>query len=73
MKSPLSDELYDRIERMKYDDNGLPTGYGSTQWIHLQDAVHCGSVSPSEAYDALELGYLPEYLRVRESRYKHLL
>jgi len=69
----ISDELYDAIEKMKYEKNGMPKGLTSTNWIHLQDAVDQGSVSPMEAYDAVQLGYLPEHLKVRESRYQHLI
>ncbi len=73
MKSRISDALYDAIERMKYDERRNPTGYESTQWIHLQQAVHTGSISPMEAYDAVRLGYVPERLKARKSRYAHLL
>lgn len=45
---------------------------GQTQWIHLADAVSQKTVSPMESYDALRLGYVPEYLKVRDSRYSHL-
>ena len=69
----LSDELYLAIEKMKYDKAGCPLGEVSVPWIHLQDAVDCGSVSPMEAYDAIDLGYVPEHLKVRESRYQHLI
>ncbi len=69
----ISDELYDRIERMKYDKNGFPLGEASTPWIHLQDAVSRKSISPLEAYGAIQLGYIPENLKVRESRYMHLV
>lgn len=44
-----------------------------TQWIHLSDAVEKGTISPMEAYDALAIGYVPENLKVRQSRYAHLL
>ena len=44
-------------------------GPSAVPWIHLADAVERGSVSPMEAYDAIALGYLPEVLTVRESRY----
>jgi len=48
-------------------------GLAATPWIHLADAVESGTISPMEAYDAFELGYLPEWLTVRKSRYSHLL
>lgn len=67
--NPLSDELYDLImEKAKENP-----GYNATPWIHLQDAVQRGTISPLEAYDALALGYLPECLTVRCSNYQHLL
>lgn len=44
-----------------------------TQWIHLSDAVERGTISPMEAYDALDIGYVPENLKIRQSRYVHLL
>jgi hypothetical protein len=43
------------------------------QWSHLSDAVQKGTITPLEAHDALELGYVPENLKVRESRYSHLI
>jgi len=69
----LSDELYLAIEKMKYDKKNYPLGEVTTPWIHLQDAVDCGSVSPMEAYNAIELGYVSEHLKVRKSRYQHLV
>jgi len=69
----LSDELYLAIEKMKYDKNGYPLGDASIPWMHLQDAVDCGSVSPMEAYDAISFGSVPENLKVRKSRYQHLV
>lgn len=48
-------------------------GIAATPWIHLAEAVEIGSISPMEAYDALQVGYLPENLKVRKSRYAHLL
>ena len=72
----ISEELFEKLEEMKWDYiNGkkYPTGLASTQWIHLQDAVDRGTVTPMEAYDALKLGYVPAHLKVRESRYSHLL
>lgn len=68
----LSDGLYLAIEKKKYK-NGMPTGDYSTPWIHLQDAVSRGTITPLEAIDALTLGYLPEHLKVRASMYQHLL
>lgn len=46
---------------------------GCTQWQHLSDAVEKGTVSPMEAYDALELGFVPENLKIRDSKYSRLL
>jgi hypothetical protein len=51
----------------------LDMGDGATQWIHLADAVSRRTISPMEAYDAIDLGFLPENLTVRVSNYSHLL
>lgn len=48
-------------------------GHAATPWIHLSDAVERGTVSPMEAYDAISIGYVPEHLTVRKSKYSHLL
>ena len=72
-KRIFSEECWDALERMKYDSLGRPLGFSSRQWIHLQDALTQGSVSPMECYDAIKLGYCPEYLKVRKSRYMHLV
>lgn len=45
----------------------------ATPWIHLADAVSRGTISVLEAIDAIEAGFLPENLKVRESAYYHLL
>jgi hypothetical protein len=58
---------------MKWDEEGNPIGNGATQWIHLQDALDKGSISKMECYDAIALGYCPEHLTIRDSRYKHLI
>lgn len=76
--SPLSEELYEAIERMKYDNydeegKGHPRGPETTEWIHLQDAVYRGTIKPYEAWETLKLGYVAEHLKVRESKYSHLL
>jgi hypothetical protein len=46
---------------------------GTTDWIHLADAVERGTISPLEAYDTIRLGYVAMHLRTRESRYNQLL
>lgn len=69
-------KCWNDLEKMKWDfidGKKLPRGYRSTQWIHLQDALMKGTVTEKECYDAIELGYCPEYLKIRNSRYKHLL
>lgn len=63
--NPLSDELYDALMN-KAKEN---PGYCARKWIHIADAVSRGTITPLEAYDALTLGYCPENLTVRESRY----
>lgn len=62
----LSDELYDKILEMQ----NRKLGAWSTQWIYLSDCVSRGTISPMEAYDILELGYVPEHLSCRKSLYK---
>ena len=67
---------WDALEKMKWElRNGqvYPTGLTSTEWIHLQDALQRGTVTPMECYDAISLGYCPEHLKVRDSAYAHLL
>lgn len=62
---------------MKYtiNDKGqkIPNGLVSTVWIHLADGVSRGYITPMEAWDTLSLGYVVEYLLVRESAYSHLI
>ena len=70
------DECWDALERMKWDyvdGKKLPKGLQSTQWSHLQDALAKGTVTKMECYDSIRAGYCLEHLKVRESRYKHLL
>ena len=67
--NPLSDKLHGELMKMAKKD----AGYRATQWIHLSDAVERGTVSPMEAYDAIKLGYCPEVLKIRKSRYYHLM
>jgi len=67
--SPKHEEVYDKCMKLA----ALNAGFGATPWIHLADAVEQDSISPMEAYDAMALGYLPEHLKVRRSRYSHLL
>ena len=64
-----NDQCWDALEKMKYEADGSPKGCDSMQWIHLQDALDKGTVSPMECYSAIDLGYVPEHLKVRESRY----
>ena len=76
MAKSNNDECWDALEKMKWDfrdGKKLPTGSRATQWSHLQDALCKGSVTKLECYDAIKLGYCPEHLTIRESRYKHLL
>ena len=71
----MSDELFDAIESVKWDfvdGKKYPIGQMADQWIHLGDAVERGTISPMEAFDAVELGYLPENLKARVSNYDHL-
>lgn len=68
----FNEEIYDRCMAMAAANPG-PGADQATQWIHLCDCVQRGTVSPMEAYDAFELGYVPETLRTRASSYIHLL
>ena len=61
--------IYDKCMELAKANPGL----SATPWIHLSDAVESGTISPMEAYNALDLGYLPQNLTVRKSRYSHLL
>ena len=68
-----SNDLYFKI------DNILNKGLidmplsNKTRWIHLRDAVGCGSISSMEAYDCIKLGYVAEHLLIRKSNYSHLI
>ncbi len=62
-------DIYDKC--MEKASNEM--GTGATKWVHLADAVSRGTITPLEAYDALEVSYFPECLTVRESMYSHLL
>jgi hypothetical protein len=42
-------------------------------WIHLTDAVESGTITPMEAYDTIKIGYVAEHLKIRKSRYSHLI
>jgi hypothetical protein len=68
-KNYLSDELYDKIMDMAKKNPGK----SATVWIHLADAVDRGTISPLDAYDCVNAGYVFENLKVRESAYSHLL
>lgn len=67
--APQHPALYDACMAMAAKN----LGHAAVPWIHLYDAVARGTISPMEAYDAIALGYLPETLTVRASRYAHLL
>lgn len=61
----LSDELFDKLQAVYRAEKG----HRVTPWLHVEDGVSRGTISPMEAYDALALGYVPVYLYVRESYY----
>lgn len=71
--SRVSDELYEKSIGMLNADPLGYTLYYKTCIIHMIDAVGRGNISPMEAYEALEMPYFPEHLKVRESAYQHLL
>lgn len=67
---------WESLEKMKWnivEGKKLPVGYFATQWIHLQDALIERTVTKSDCYDSIKLGYCMESLKVRKSRYSHLL
>ena len=70
-----SDELYLRLFKV---NEGIVYRKGMTQgernrWMHLYDGVCCESISPAEAYQCIEQGFVPEHLTVRASNYMHLI
>ena len=72
----MNNECWEALEKQKWDyidGKKLPKGLESIQWMHLQDALDIGSVSPMECYDSIKLGYVPEHLKVRKSRYEKFL
>jgi hypothetical protein len=66
---PKHEVIYDKCMALAKSN----PGHSATQWIHLSDAVEGKTISPMEAYDAINLGYVPENLKIRKSRYCHLL
>lgn len=66
---PKHEKIYDECMRLAKANPGK----NATQWIHLTDAVENGTISPMEAYDTISLGYVMENLKIRDSRYSHLL
>jgi len=67
---PKHEEVYDKCMKQANESHSL---YYKTCMIHLADAVESGTISPMEAYDALNADYFPLQLTVRKSRYDHLL
>ena len=80
----ISLELYDIIEGilneiLESESKCGKCGPGyvpakQTPWIHLRSAVYdTKTITPMDAYDSVGLGYVPEYLLIRKSKYSHLL
>lgn len=70
----LKRQKYPNMDWNIYNQNISGARIGEcTQWLHLSDAVGNGTITPLEAIDALNLGYVPEVLKTRESKYEHLL
>jgi hypothetical protein len=67
---PKHEGIYSKCMELAEKERSL---YSKTCWIHLTAAVEKGTVTPLEAWDAINLGYLPEILKVRQSQYSHLL
>ena len=63
-----SHDLSDKIEAIK---KKCKEG-DATQWAYLWDAVSRNTVTPLEAYECLQLGFVPEYYAFRESAYMPL-
>ena len=63
---------YDIIQEMLHREIMTMTLWHKNRWIHLLDCLDKGNASPMEVQDALRLGYVPEYMCIRESRYSHL-
>ena len=63
----VSDDLLCRLIGMRAQNNRV---YWVTSWNHIIDACSRGTISPMEAYDAIILGYVPDHLLVRASRYQ---
>jgi hypothetical protein len=70
---PKHPQVYDRCMKQASEADSNYGLYYKTCMIHLADAVEQGTISPMEAYDALYADYFPEWLKVRKSRYSHLL
>ena len=70
----LSSVLYERIHSKINVASHL--GFKS-RMIHLADAVDCGTITPMEAYDAINqletMGYLPIWIEARKSNYDHVI
>lgn len=66
---PKHEAVYDKCMALAAKN----PGHAAMQWIHLSDAVESRTISPMEAYEAISLGYVPENLKVRKSRYMHLI
>lgn len=67
---PKHEGIYNRCMEFAEKAN---TVYRKTCWIHLTDAVEKGTISPLEAWDAIKAGFVPEHLKIRQSRYSHML
>lgn len=70
---PKHETIYDECMKRANAASGQYGLHNCTKWLHLSNAVENGTISPLEAYDAFKLGYLPEHLTVRKSRYSHLI
>lgn len=66
---PKHQNIYEKCMEKAADNPGS----NATQWLHLADAVETGSISPLEAYETLNLGYVAAHLTTRNSKYSHLL
>ena len=49
------------------------SGPESTQWIYLHDCVSRGTISPMEAYQCLDAGYVLEGFKSRDGAYEEMI
>lgn len=76
---PKYEEAYDACMEMAEDLNAFCTAQNRLEWgfiideikrwVHLANCLESETVSPMDVYDCIYLGYIPEYIQVRESKW----